>query len=109
MWENNGYTPGNRTLTETLRTESIGLLSAIIFIHLYTKYHDISINSNKIIHSCDNMGVVQRIKWMEIRSIKTANESLTPDYDVQAQIEATYKSMGITFQTNHVKRHQDRE
>ena len=109
MWENNGYTPGNRTLTETLRTESIGLLSAIIFIHLYTKYHDISINSNKIIHSCDNMGVVQRIKWMEIRSIKTANESLTPDYDVQAQIEATYKSMGITFQTNHVKGHQDRE
>eukprot|EP00957_Ditylum_brightwellii_P002894 221649-Ditylum_brightwellii.AAC.1 len=46
---------------------------------------------------------------MELRSIKTANECLTPDYDVQAQIEATYNSMGITLKKNHVKGHQDRE
>eukprot|EP00957_Ditylum_brightwellii_P047012 3569700-Ditylum_brightwellii.AAC.1 len=109
MWENNGYAPGNRNLTETLRTESISLLSAIIFIQLYTKWHDIPINPNKVIHSCENMGVVQRVKWTEIRSIKTANDCLVPDYDVQAQIEETYKSNGTTFQTNHVKGRQDRE
>eukprot|EP00957_Ditylum_brightwellii_P176560 13447091-Ditylum_brightwellii.AAC.1 len=77
---------------ETLRTESTGLLSAIIFIHLYIKYHDIPINPNTVIYSCNNMGVVQRIKWMEIRSIQTPNDCLMPDYNVQAQIEETYKS-----------------
>eukprot|EP00957_Ditylum_brightwellii_P113987 8690371-Ditylum_brightwellii.AAC.1 len=70
MRENNRYVTGDRNLIETLRTGSIGLLSAIIFIQLYTKYHNILINPSKVIHSCDNMGVVQRIKWMEIRSIK---------------------------------------
>eukprot|EP00957_Ditylum_brightwellii_P198414 15120224-Ditylum_brightwellii.AAC.1 len=57
MGENNGYALGNRKLMETLRTESISLLSAIIFMQLYTKYHDIPINPNKVIHSCNNMGV----------------------------------------------------
>eukprot|EP00957_Ditylum_brightwellii_P097465 7423152-Ditylum_brightwellii.AAC.1 len=46
---------------------------------------------------------------MELRSIKTANDCLAPDYDVHAQIEETYKSLRTTFQTNHVKGHQDRD
>eukprot|EP00957_Ditylum_brightwellii_P121085 9235820-Ditylum_brightwellii.AAC.1 len=74
MWGKNSCALEIRKLTETLRTESIGLLSAIIFIKLYTKYHNTPINSNKVIHSCDNMGVVQRMKWMEVRNIKTAND-----------------------------------
>eukprot|EP00957_Ditylum_brightwellii_P072988 5546423-Ditylum_brightwellii.AAC.1 len=40
---------------------------------------------------------------MEIRSIQIPNDCLMPDYDVQAQIEETYKNFRTLVQTNHVK------
>eukprot|EP00957_Ditylum_brightwellii_P154139 11730248-Ditylum_brightwellii.AAC.2 len=97
IWENNGCVTGNRNVTETLRVESFGLLSAIVFIQLCTNYHDVAINPNKVIHSCNNMGVVQQMKWMEIISLQNPNDCLMPDYNVQAQIEETYKAFGTSF------------
>eukprot|EP00957_Ditylum_brightwellii_P151837 11561811-Ditylum_brightwellii.AAC.1 len=41
---------------------------------------------------------------MEIRSIQTHNNCIMPDYNVQAQIEETYKSFGNIIPNKQCKR-----
>eukprot|EP00957_Ditylum_brightwellii_P124229 9469282-Ditylum_brightwellii.AAC.2 len=45
--------------------------------------------------------------WFQNRTIQTLCECLAPDFDVQAQVEAIYKEMDVTWPTKWVKGHQD--
>ena len=107
LWRNRGHVQGERHLLETLRTESVGLLSMLVFLKHYSIFHNVTLQLEKCVHYCDNMSVVQRIHWAEQRSIRSPSECIQPDADVQLQIEALYQEMGDVIKTHHVKGHQD--
>eukprot|EP00978_Attheya_sp_CCMP212_P043418 scaffold283137_cov66-Attheya_sp.AAC.4 len=74
---------------ESLQTESVGLLSLTQFVYHYSKYHNVNLNQATTYHYCNNSTVVRCMQWYADRDIETPNHSLSPDNDVQVQIEAT--------------------
>eukprot|EP00957_Ditylum_brightwellii_P152624 11617261-Ditylum_brightwellii.AAC.1 len=63
-------TCSRRTPTnQNLQTEGIGLLSAIVFLQHYTLFHNIKIEDDKMLHYCNNMGVVKQMGWAEMTSV----------------------------------------
>eukprot|EP00957_Ditylum_brightwellii_P155919 11868894-Ditylum_brightwellii.AAC.1 len=61
LWENKGHAQGKSHQIEILRIEGIGLLSVVIFLCHCTLCHHIRVNMDRVIHYCDNMGVVKQI------------------------------------------------
>jgi hypothetical protein len=107
LWKGRGGTPGNPNLMESLRTESFGLLSLTRFVHQYCSYYNVNTNKAAVYHYCDNSTVVSRMRWYAERDIESPNISLSPDNDVQVQIEATLKEMNIQISSTWVRGHQD--
>eukprot|EP00978_Attheya_sp_CCMP212_P021751 scaffold63912_cov37-Attheya_sp.AAC.2 len=91
---------------ESLRTESVGMLSLTLFLLHYCKYHEIELENRNICHYCDNNTVVKRMTWYKARDICTPNSHLSPDDDVQVQIEDTMIQLKTVFITEWVKGHQ---
>eukprot|EP00978_Attheya_sp_CCMP212_P021752 scaffold63931_cov72-Attheya_sp.AAC.1 len=92
---------------ESLRTESVGMLSIMRFIYHYCEYYEIHLEDHNAGHFCDNKALVSRMNWYAKRDINTTNASLSPDHDVQIQIEETMESMKFTCYTTWVEGHQD--
>eukprot|EP00957_Ditylum_brightwellii_P083887 6375578-Ditylum_brightwellii.AAC.1 len=63
-----GHAPGPLKQMESLRAESIGLLSILCFLTHYIKYHKLYVSNDQWIHYCNNMSEIRRIKWMNIRT-----------------------------------------
>jgi hypothetical protein len=106
LWRGKGRVPGNRHLMESLRTESVGMLSLTIFLLHYCKFHNIDLENENLFHYCDNSTVVKRMNWFQERVNTSANSHLAPDNDVQVQIEETFKKLKTKFPTRWVKGHQ---
>eukprot|EP00978_Attheya_sp_CCMP212_P027776 scaffold93923_cov54-Attheya_sp.AAC.1 len=54
IWRGKGKVLGNPHLMESLRTESVGMLSLTLFLLHYCKYHEIELENRNICHYCDN-------------------------------------------------------
>jgi hypothetical protein len=106
LWRGKGRVPGNRHLMESLRTESVGMLSLTIFLLHYCNFHDITLQNENMFHYCDNSTVVKRMNWFQDRINSSPNSHLAPDNDVQVQIEATMDKLKTKFPTRWVKGHQ---
>ena len=106
LWRGKGRVPGNRHLMESLRTESVGMLSLTIFLLHYCTFHNIDLENENLFHYCDNSTVVKRMNWFQERANTSANSHLAPDNDVQVQIEETFKKLKTKFPTRWVKGHQ---
>jgi hypothetical protein len=78
-----------------------------LFLLHYCKYHNIEVTNNNLCHYCDNSTVIGRMQWFQERDINTPNSHLSPDNDVQSQIEATMHKLQITFPSQWVKGHQE--
>jgi hypothetical protein len=109
LWRGKGKVLGNPHLMESLRTESVGMLSMTLFLLHYCKFHDIEVTNNNLCHYCDNSTVVGRMQWFQERDINTPNSHLSPDNDVQSQIEATMQELQTTFPSQWVKGHQEQK
>jgi hypothetical protein len=107
LWKGKGKVLGTPHLMESLRTESVGMLSMALFLLHYCTYHDIEITNNNMCHYCDNSAVVGRMQWFTERDICTPNSHLSPDDDVQSQIEDTMKALKATLPSLWVKGHQE--
>jgi hypothetical protein len=106
LWRGKGKVLGNPHLMESLRTKSVGMLLMTLFLLHYSKYHNIKVTDNNLCHYCDNSTVVGRMQWFQERDINTPNSHLSPDNDVQSQIEATMQELQTTFPLQRVKGHQ---
>eukprot|EP00957_Ditylum_brightwellii_P083785 6368344-Ditylum_brightwellii.AAC.1 len=91
---------------ESLRAESICLLSILCFITHYVNYHKIQIKDDQWIHYCNNMNKVRRIKRMNIRTVLTPSTSIRADMDIHFQVEEYLQQLQYTLTTHHVKGHQ---
>eukprot|EP00957_Ditylum_brightwellii_P197153 15021149-Ditylum_brightwellii.AAC.1 len=80
-----GHAPGPLKQMESLRAESIGLLSILCFIAYYVNSHKIQVKDKQWIHYCNNMSKVRRIKWMNIRTVLTPSASIRADMDVHTK------------------------
>eukprot|EP00957_Ditylum_brightwellii_P096790 7371443-Ditylum_brightwellii.AAC.1 len=78
-----------------------------IFFKRYMKYNNILFDPDQVIHYCDNMGVVKRMKWCNFCTVLTPRECLLADVDVLLQIEAIYNNMEMMIPSLNVKGHQD--
>eukprot|EP00957_Ditylum_brightwellii_P038981 2946457-Ditylum_brightwellii.AAC.2 len=107
LWEGRGYVQGNEDLTESLHTEEMYHLSAVTFLKHYSRYYNLSFQPETTIHYTNNKGVVSRMKWFKDRCVKTPRDCLAPDYNIQAQVKATYQEMEMDSQTPWVKGHLD--
>eukprot|EP00957_Ditylum_brightwellii_P072865 5537735-Ditylum_brightwellii.AAC.1 len=79
----------------------------MIFFKHYVKYNKILFDPDKVIHYCDNMGVVKRMKCHNFCTVLTPRECLLADADVLLQNEAIYNNMEMMIPSLHVKGHQD--
>lgn len=93
--EHKGHAYGNKRLIKFLRTESIGVLSIAYFIHQFCKFYEIRIGNKVCIYYCDNKTVVERINFYNKGTILNTSQTLSPDYDLQAQIETTLKEIKV--------------
>eukprot|EP00957_Ditylum_brightwellii_P008779 665639-Ditylum_brightwellii.AAC.1 len=91
---------------ESLRAESIGLLSILCFLNYFVQFHKLNIADNQWIHYYDTMSKVRRIKWMDIRTVLTPSSCMRADMDVHFQIEEYLHQLSHTLTTHHVKGHQ---
>eukprot|EP00978_Attheya_sp_CCMP212_P011911 scaffold29619_cov63-Attheya_sp.AAC.6 len=109
LWNGKGRVQGNTNLMESLRTESVGLLSLTRFVYHYSKYYNLNLNQATTYHYCDNPTVVRCMQWYTDRRdiIETPNHILSPDNDVQVQIEATLRELSSNFSSTWVRGHQD--
>eukprot|EP00978_Attheya_sp_CCMP212_P028536 scaffold98748_cov59-Attheya_sp.AAC.1 len=107
LWKCKGKANGNPHQMESLRTESVGMLSIMRFIYHYCEYYEIHLDDHNAGHFCDNKALVSRRNWYAKRDINTTNASLSPDHDVQIQIEETMESMKFACDTTWVEGHQD--
>jgi len=107
LWEGRGTVQANKRLLETLRTEGVGHLAAMLFMKHYCKYHGVTLSGEHAKHYTDNKGIVGRMQWFLTRCIKTTKDCLVPDYDVQAQVEQIYQEMQWDITTEWVRGHQD--
>eukprot|EP00957_Ditylum_brightwellii_P201824 15327368-Ditylum_brightwellii.AAC.2 len=107
LWEGQGYVQSNLELLESQRTESMNHFYIIVVLYHYCQYHCIHIPNHTTIHYTDNQGIVSKMNWYYMRSIKTQRDCLISDYDVQAQMEDIYDSMELDTPTHCVKGHQD--
>eukprot|EP00978_Attheya_sp_CCMP212_P022685 scaffold68115_cov70-Attheya_sp.AAC.3 len=102
LWNGKGRVQINPNLMESLRTESVGLLSLTRFVHHYSNYYNMNLNQATTYHYCDNSTVVRRMQWYAAaRDIETPNHSLSPDNDLQVQIEATLRDLRAA--TSHLR------
>ena len=107
LWRGKGKANGNPHQMESLRTESVGMLSLMRFLYHYCTYHGFTPDAHQADHFCDNKALVSRMNWYERRDVATTNASLTPDHDVQIQIEETMNSLNLQCPTTWVEGHQD--
>eukprot|EP00957_Ditylum_brightwellii_P134860 10282033-Ditylum_brightwellii.AAC.1 len=102
LWEGRGYVRGNEDLTESLCTKGMSHLSTVTFLKHFCILYNTSIPPETTIHFMDNKGVVSRMKWLKCRCVKTPSECLALDYDIQAQVEATYQELDLDCETHWV-------
>eukprot|EP00957_Ditylum_brightwellii_P136282 10393649-Ditylum_brightwellii.AAC.1 len=106
VYESKGHAPGPLKQMESLRAESIGLLSILCFLTHYVHYHNLNINNDQWIHYCNNMSEVRRIKWMNIRTVIMPSACIQADMDAHFQIEEYLHQLTHTLTAHHVKGHQ---
>ena len=92
------------------RTESIGVLSALVILRsLHEFLHICSQDHGIIAIWCDNMSTVNMLKKFEKRKL-TTNEHGAPDIDVILQIAEEMQQLqqyGYKIIINHIKAHQE--
>eukprot|EP00957_Ditylum_brightwellii_P055746 4224034-Ditylum_brightwellii.AAC.1 len=71
LWENCSHTQGEQEQIKMLQTKTIGLLWIVIFVQHYTRYYNICVDPDLLVHFCDDMGVVSQIQWAELQSVLT--------------------------------------
>ena len=105
-----GHAAGNPSLIKSLRTKSIGAISIFCFILRFCEFYEINLPKYKMVHYCDNITAVNRIRSSQRWDVLYPNTTLKADYDVQAQIDKTIKLIKSNQQTEweslHVKGHQ---
>eukprot|EP00957_Ditylum_brightwellii_P107986 8237713-Ditylum_brightwellii.AAC.2 len=79
LWESRGHIQGNPKLIESMWTEGVSHLAALVFLKNYSKFHDIHIPEDTCVHFMDNMGI--------------------------AQVEGIYMEMNLQMSTKWVKGH----
>ena len=92
------------------RTETTGVLSALVIIRCLHEYLKIDNSPHGILTIwCDNMSTVNMVKKLESREL-TTNEHGAPDIDVILQIKSEIQILltyGYTTIINHIKAHQE--
>jgi hypothetical protein len=71
---------------QSFRAEGYGMLAAVTFLNHSFSHNGWPQTKKKIKLICDNLGLIQRIKWNYKRTTKTPKESMAADYDVEAEI-----------------------
>jgi hypothetical protein len=87
------------------------MLAAVTFLNHTYSHNGWPQAKKRIKLICDNLGLIQRIKWNYQRTTKTPKESMASDYDVEAEIINAIDTMeknNIDVSLKHVKGHQDR-
>eukprot|EP00957_Ditylum_brightwellii_P136958 10444520-Ditylum_brightwellii.AAC.1 len=87
----NGQVTGYFGLMELLRTESRLNLALVTFLHHFSKYHDITLNTTAWTHYCDNMTTLRRMQNHKQGYNHHPAVTTKPDFDKQFQIEHMLK------------------
>ena len=107
-----GEAQGQRALMQSFRSEGYGMLAALRFLYHTCKFeHKWPQDKKKISTYCDNIGLVQRIKWHGMRITTTPKNVSAPDFDIEISITKTIDQLAehnIIILPTHVKGHQDR-
>jgi hypothetical protein len=61
LWKGKGKANGNQHQMESLRTESVGMLSLMQFIYHFCKFNEIIPDDYNADHFCDNKALVSRM------------------------------------------------
>jgi hypothetical protein len=108
LWTNMGPTFG--VAPGSFRAESYGFLSALLFFEHYLRYYTVDVSANTDhIFFCDNLGLIQRIRYSMTRPWDNPNSCLASEYDVESGIVEILTRLPVTFALEHVKGHQDIE
>jgi hypothetical protein len=79
---------------QSFRAEGYGMLAALRYILHAFKFNNNWPESNKTIHMyCDNLALIQRIGWHNKRITTTPKDVFRPDYDLEAAIKETIKTL----------------
>ena len=107
-----GEAQGQRDLMQSFRAEGYGMLSALRFLLHACTYSNTWPQHKKTIKTyCDNLGLIQRLRWHGKRTTTTPKNASAPDYDIEISITTTIDQLAahnIVIQPLHVRGHQDK-
>ena len=106
-----GEAGGSKKLMQSFRAEGYGMLAAVTFLKQAYTHNGWPQTNKQIKIICDNLGLIQRIKWNYERTTKTPKEAMAADYDLEAEITSAIDTMernNVSVSLKHVKGHQDR-
>jgi len=103
----NGAVAGYRSTS--YRAEGFGILSGLLYIHLYRRNHHITVEWQWEL-LCDNLSMIEKVQTLQKHQRDPyPNTTLAAEYDVLAQIQACFKDMEPSNKPTllHIKGHQD--
>jgi hypothetical protein len=86
LWTGSGLSPGNKSLNESLRSESTAYLSILRFLLHYHRFYQITLQMSPKIHFCDNKSLVSREGHVYQTAPMNSFKTLKADYDIQMKI-----------------------
>lgn len=104
LTKHKGSVTGNEDTMESHRAEAVGALAALLYIYHFASFHNTRTPTIK--HFCDNIAVVNRIKWYQEDQKNKVGRALLPNSDVHMQIEHLLQTSGFEYEIEHVKGHQ---
>ena len=109
LFTNRGKIKSDTIPVTVRRTETIGVLSALVILRKLHTFFGIPTTFHGLVSLwCDNLGTVKMVKKFETRSL-TVSEHGAPDIDVILQIGAEMNkliSYGYLVEIHHIKAHQ---
>jgi hypothetical protein len=100
-----GSTEGS--LQGSFRAESYGCLAFVRLVYPFHLYHNLDPILCRNSFYCDNKGLIARLHFVAGPLSPFPRHFLRSDMDLEMQILDTIRLLGITFNYNHVKGHQD--